>query len=49
MRPFHVTIRVGGTCTHYIAIAHSSADAFDQAAVQFEDVPCGITVIAEVR
>jgi hypothetical protein len=45
MRTFQVIVRTAGQLTQYPALAQSSADAFDQAAARFADVPCGITVL----
>ena len=45
MHSFEVTVRTAGQPTQYTTLALSSADAFDQAADRFADVPCGITIV----
>ena len=49
MRSFHVTVRTAGHPTEYTALAPSAAEAGEQAAALFADVPSGITVIAGGR
>ena len=49
MSTFHVIVRTAGHPTEYIAVAASAAEAGEQAAARFADVPCGITVIAGGR
>lgn len=48
MKTYQVTVRTTSTSHVFTAIAASSADAFEAAATQFADVPCGITVIGKV-
>jgi hypothetical protein len=48
MNIYQVTVRTAGTAHLFSAIAASSADAFEAAATQFADVPCGITVMNKV-
>lgn len=45
MRVFHVTIRSAEPPTAYITLAHSASEAYEQAAAQYADIPCGITVM----
>lgn len=47
MSSFAITVRTDYDLIQYIAIAASSADAFEAAATQFADVPCGITVMTK--
>jgi hypothetical protein len=49
MSSFAITVRTDYDLIQYIAIAASAADAFEAAATQFADVPCGITVIGQVH
>lgn len=50
MSIFVVTVRTGGTPHVYPALAPSAAQAAEDAAERFADVPCGITVLTgEVR
>ena len=49
MNTYQVTVRTAVTAHVFSAIAASSADAFEDAATKFADVPCGITVIGQVR
>lgn len=44
MSTFQVTVRTGGKPTTYPALAASAAQAAEDAAERFADVPCGITV-----
>lgn len=44
---YRVTVRTAGTAHVFSAIAASSADAFEDAATKFADVPCGITVMTK--
>lgn len=44
MRPFHVTVRTGGTPQIYYAIAHSAASAYDSAAEAQGDLVYSISV-----
>jgi len=47
MSTYQVTVRTINTAQVFSAIAASSADAFEAAAIQFADVPCGITVMTK--
>ena len=50
MRTFLVTVRTSEAPTEYIDHqSQSAAEAGEQAAARFADVPCGITVIAGGR
>jgi hypothetical protein len=49
MNTYQVTVRTAGHEHVFSAIAASSADAFEDAATKFADVPCGITVMGKVR
>jgi len=49
MSTFHVTVRTAGYTTEYTTQQQSAAEAGEQAAARFADVPCGITVIAGGR
>lgn len=50
MRTFQVIVRTGATPLVYSALAASSAQAAEDAATRFGDIPCGITVTSsEVR
>jgi len=50
MSTFQVTVRTGGKAHTYDALAPSAAQAAEDAAQRFADVPCGITVTSsEVR
>jgi hypothetical protein len=49
MSSFAITVRTDYDLIQYTAIAASSVDAFEDAATKFADVPCGITVIGQVR
>ena len=44
---YRVTVRTASTSHLFSAIAASSADAFEDAATKFADVPCGITVMTK--
>ncbi len=44
MSTFQVTVRTGGKPHVYPALAASAAQAAEDAAAHFADVPCGITV-----
>ena len=46
---YRVTVRTASTAHVFSAIAASSAAAGEEAATKFADVPCGITVIGQVR
>lgn len=47
MNTYQVTVRTAGTAHVFSAIAASSADAFEDAATKFADVPCSITVMSK--
>jgi len=49
MNTYQVTVRTSDTAHVFGAIAASSAQAAEEAAIQFADVPCGITVIGQAR
>lgn len=50
MSIFRVTVRTGGKSHVYPALAASAAQAAEDAAERFADIPCGITVTScEVR
>jgi len=44
MSTFQVTVRTGGKPLTFCALADSAAQAAEDAAARFADVPCGITV-----
>lgn len=44
MSIFRVTVRTGGKSHVYPALAASAAQAAEDAAERFADIPCGITV-----
>lgn len=47
MNTYQVTVRTASNAHVFSAIAASSADAFEDAATKFADVPCGITVMTK--
>ena len=49
MNTYRVTVRTADAAHVFSAIAASSAAAGEDAATKFADVPCGITVIGQVR
>jgi hypothetical protein len=49
MNTYQVTVRTADTSHVFGAIAVSSAQAAEEAAIQFADVPCGITVMGQTR